>query len=202
MPLLLAAAPVHAEDRSRLIWSPERTAERSYRLRMGVKLDDFGAATAGTDLAVSTNRSGRILSDEPPIAVWGSFSGTSGSGLSRHASARLETRRGAFHGDIGRRRTIVLSTKTDLTLERELTLDCHLYSGRCQTVLLQQTARLLEVKSGTALVARSRMDGLKFDLEQSLGVEQRLGRLTLRASLDDLQQQPQPSLSANMRLRW
>ncbi|OLP58417.1 hypothetical protein BJF93_16165 [Xaviernesmea oryzae] len=204
VPYLLLALPTAslAEDRGRLIWSPEKTAERAFKLRVGVRLGEGGQASAGTDLAVSASRSGRIITDEPPVAVWGVISGRSGSGDARRASVRVEARDGVGHADLTRSRTMIVSERVDLKLERVLSFDCNVYAGQCQAPLLDQTARLSAVGLGTAVIARSRLDAQRFDASQALGLEQKLGKLRLGAEVVDLQDSPHANFSANMAFHW
>ena len=175
-----------AQAADRLIWQPTKLGDNGLHLRVGVKLQVAGEASAGADVAVAATRSGRV--EDTPVDIWARVATRNGTrtavATSRSIDGVFDPRGGTGHLDVSMNRKRILNASLDLERSRGVNLVCSEHLKRCDNIVFRQSARLTAVATGTAVVAEGRYAPAKLDVSNIVRVEQQITRkMTVTAAL-------------------
>ncbi len=200
--LTVSISPAAAGDNSLLIWSPSKTSDYGYKLRVGARAPERDVLRAGVDLSIATSSTGKINEPADPVRLWAETSNSAPRGATRRLNFGLNTLTGASAANIGLSRTWMVTPGMDLVGEGGVSVACNAYHAYCGSVSASQSVRLSALKTGTSVTAsRSAVRGET--TSASVALEQRLSdHLNLRAAMRDLSSEPITSVGATFSFDW
>ncbi|PWE55568.1 hypothetical protein DEM27_16090 [Metarhizobium album] len=206
--LFLPGGVAFADERP-LIWSPSKIAGNSYGVRMGVRLQQTGSASAslGAEVAVKASESGKIGKHGTPVQIWATVASSRGTGTARSSTREVNFRLDAVNGSgnaaVASLHTWIVTPSLDLESNRSVSLGCNGYKSRCRDFRLSQTARLVASGSGTALVAQAGVAGRGAGVHGRVGIEQKIwGAIDFGVSVANPDRAAVGSVTAKYALNW
>lgn len=199
---ILPAIPAQAGD-SLVIWSPAKTSDNGYRLRMGAKTATTTDMSAGVDFSVTTSSTGRIRDTRDNARLWAEMRGQGWSGAERNAAAGYNPLTGRVSANVGVSRRWMASPSLDVVLAPSVSADANVRHGYGGSVRMTQKAQLQALRTGTSLVAAGTAVSGNDEIGTELGLEQRVfDRLDLGASLRRQDAGLVGALRARLRFDW
>lgn len=200
--VVLPAIPAQAGD-SLVIWSPAKTSDNGYRLRMGAKTATTTDMSAGVDFSVTTSSTGRIRDTRDNARLWAEMRGQGWSGAERNAAAGYNPLTGRVSANVGVSRRWMASPSLDVVLAPSVSADANVRHGYGGSVRMTQKAQLQALRTGTSLVAAGTAVSGNDEIGTELGLEQRVfDRLDLGASLRRQDAGLVGALRARLRFDW
>lgn len=206
--LVFSSAPAaFAGDASGYVWTPSKTGSNAYKLRMGAKVPaGRWDVSAGPEVSVSANDSGRVAEGGASAGFWGLFTRSRGSGTARtttqDVNVNFSATSGAGNVGISSNRRIILTPRFDLESRRAVTMQCNAYESHCGQARVTQTTRVRAVETNTTLVAQSSAEVGRVRSLDQIGLEQTFGKVTLGASVSDPSREARGVFSARYSLNW
>jgi hypothetical protein len=199
---VLPGGPVQAGD-SLVIWSPARTSDNAYRLRMGARRPTTADMSAGVDVSVTTSSTGRIRDTRDNARLWAEMRGQAGADAVRSATAGYNPLTGRVSANVVVSRRWVASSSFDVVFAPSVSADTNVRHGYGGSVRMTQKARLEALRTGTSLIAAGTAASGNDGIDTELGLEQRVfERLDLGASVKRHDAGVVGALRARLRFDW
>ncbi|MCV9965542.1 hypothetical protein OIU34_27055 [Pararhizobium sp. BT-229] len=96
----------------------------------------------------------------------------------------------------------IVTRRLDLETRRSLSIQCNAYEAHCGKARVSQSARLVAVETGTALVAQGALENGLINALDRVGVEQKVGKLNLGAAVTQPASAPRGTLTASYAFTW
>ncbi len=202
---LSAAGPARADDL--LIWSPAKTADRSYKATVGFRLPMAWETSAGADVALASTKGGALLPDSEQATLWGKISKanvTPAGQSERDVSLRVDTLRGSGQLMLSRSRSWILSESLDMESSRSVSIGYDTVDTRQTTMTASQALKLIHPWTGTSLSVNGSLNDAKGDFSSTVAVSQNiLPTLNVNASVTDpLSADRTGNVGLSYQLRW
>ena len=202
--LLLSGGNARAEDDSLVIWTPEKIAERAYKLRVGARAPVRVDVSAGLDLAIAGQAGCKVDEPTEPARLWAEVGAEGVGDTYRRLTAGFNALTGGTSAGVGTTRTFMVTPRIDFVSERSVYVGYETYHGYLGSVGAVQTAKIALPGAGTSLAASGTAMTGDTRFATSLSIEQKLvsDHLSLRAAITKADAGPIGSLGANLAFDW